>query len=88
MFDQSTDGYPTTLGMIKRKRDEGVPSAYFSAKKARTDDEAALHIYTEQSQDEEMIETVGEDEADKERREKEELRAWLAAELGDSVEMI
>jgi hypothetical protein len=88
MFDQSTDEYSSTPGMIKRKRDEGVPSGYFSAKKARTDDEEALQIYTEQSQDEEMIETVGEDEEDKERREKEELRAWLAAELGDSVEMI
>jgi hypothetical protein len=87
MFE-STDDYTTRPGMIKRKRDEGVPSAYFSAKKARTYDEEALQIYTEQSQDEEMIETVGEDEEDKERREKEELRAWLAAELGDSVEMI
>jgi hypothetical protein len=88
MFEQSIDDQSTMAGMIKRKRDEGVPSAYFSAKKARTDDEEELQIYTEQSQEEEMGETEEEDKESKERREKEELRAWLAAELGDCVEMV
>jgi hypothetical protein len=88
MFEQSIDDQSTMAGMIKRKRDEGVPSAYFSAKKARTDDEEELQIYTEQSQEEEMGETEEEDKESKERREEEELRAWLATELGDCVEMI
>jgi hypothetical protein len=88
MFDQSIDDQSTMAGKIKRKRDEGVPSAYFSAKKARMDDEEELQIYAEQSHEEEMGETDEEDKESKERREKEELRAWLAAELGDCVEMI
>jgi hypothetical protein len=88
MFDQEIDDDSTRPGMIKRKRDEGVASGYFSAKKAKTDDEAALLVYTEQSQEEEMDERDEEGKEEKERREKEELRAWLAAELGDCVEMI
>jgi hypothetical protein len=88
MFDQSIDDQSTMAGKIKRKRDEGVPSAYFSAKKARTDNEEELQIYTEQSPEEDMDETEEEDKESKERREREELRAWLAAELGDCVEMI
>jgi hypothetical protein len=85
MFDQSIDDQSTMAGKIKRRRDEGVPSAYFSAKKARTDNEEELQICTEQSPETDMGET---EEEDKERREREELRAWLAAELGDCVEMI
>ncbi|KAH0342210.1 P-loop containing nucleoside triphosphate hydrolase protein, partial [Aureobasidium melanogenum] len=86
MFDQNMDDYDSTLsGMVKRKRDEGVSSVYFSAKKTRTDDDIELQNIEEQAQkekgDEESVEN-------KEKREKEELRAWLAAELGDSVEMI
>ncbi|KAI4841945.1 P-loop containing nucleoside triphosphate hydrolase protein [Aureobasidium sp. EXF-8846] len=88
IFDQSIDDESTMAGKIKRKRDEGVPPAYFSAKKARTDNEEGLEIYTEQSPEEEMGETGEEDKESKERREREELRAWLAAELGDCVEMI
>ncbi|KAG9565827.1 P-loop containing nucleoside triphosphate hydrolase protein, partial [Aureobasidium melanogenum] len=86
MFDQNMDDYDSTLsGMVKRKRDEGVSSVYFSAKKTRTDDDIELQNIEEQAQkekgDEESVEN-------KEKREKEELRAWLAAELGESVEMI
>ncbi|KAG9877419.1 hypothetical protein KCU96_g20305, partial [Aureobasidium melanogenum] len=86
MFDQNMDDEDSTLsGMVKRKRDEGVSSVYFSAKKARTDDDIELQNFEEQTQEEK-----GDEESleEKENREKEELRAWLAAELGDSVEMI
>lgn len=88
MFDQNVDNVSTTPGMIKRKRDDGVASNYFSAKKARTGDEEALQMYTEQSQEEDVKEGDEEGKEEKEKREREELRAWLAAELGDSVEMI
>jgi hypothetical protein len=88
MFDQEIDDDSTTPGMIKRKRDEGVASGYFSAKKAKTDDEAALLMYAEQSQEEEVDERDEEGKEEKEKREKEELRAWLAAEFGDCIEMI
>lgn len=86
MFDQNMDDDDSTWSsMIKRKRDEGVASVYFSAKKARTDEEVGLQSYEKQAQEEERDEESVED---KEKREKEELRAWLAAELGDSVEMV
>lgn len=86
MFDQSMDDDDSTWSsMVKRKRDEDKSSIYFSAKKARKDDDAGLQDYEEQAQEEERNEESMEDKA---KREKEELRAWLAAELGDSVEMV
>lgn len=86
MFDQNmNDDDSAWSNMIKRKRDEGVSSIYFSAKKARTDEEVGLQSCEEQAQEEERDEESVEV---KEKREKEELRAWLAAELGDSVEMV
>lgn len=88
MFDQEMDDVSTTPGMIKRKRDEGVASGYFSAKKTKTDDEAALLMYTEQPREEETDERDEECEGEKKKREEEELRAWLAAEFGDCIEMI
>ncbi|KAG9952775.1 P-loop containing nucleoside triphosphate hydrolase protein, partial [Aureobasidium melanogenum] len=86
IFDQNMDDDDSTLpAMVKRKRDEGVSSVYFSAKKARTDNDMELQSFEEQAQEEKGDEESVED---KEKREEEELRAWLAAELGDSVEMI
>ena len=88
MFDQNIDDVSTRPGLIKRKLDDGTASDYFSAKKARTGDEEALQTYTEQSQEQNMDVRDGESKEEREEREKDELRAWLAAELGDSVEMI
>lgn len=88
MFDQNLDDFSATPGITKRKRGNGMASNYFSAKKARTGDEEALQMYTEHSQEAEMDKRGEEDKAEKEKREEEELRAWLAAELGDSVEMV
>lgn len=88
MFDQNVDDVSTRAGLIKRKLDDGTASDYFSAKKAKTCDEEALQTYTEQSQEQDMDVRDGESKEGREEREKEELRAWLAAELGDSVEMI
>ncbi|KAH0144621.1 hypothetical protein KCU67_g12996, partial [Aureobasidium melanogenum] len=86
MFDQNMDDDDSTLSsMVKRKRDEGLSSVYFSTKKVKTDDDIKLQRFEEQAQEEKGDEESVED---KEKREKEELRAWLAAELGDSVEMI
>ncbi|KAK6006025.1 hypothetical protein QM012_006435 [Aureobasidium pullulans] len=86
MFDQNMDDDDSTWSsMVKRKRNEGITSTYFSTKKAKTDDEGNMQSYEMQAREEERDKESVED---KERREKEELRVWLAAELGDSVEMI
>ncbi|KAI4723607.1 P-loop containing nucleoside triphosphate hydrolase protein [Aureobasidium sp. EXF-10727] len=86
MLDESLDDdYSTTPGMVKRKRDDDLPSVYFPGKKVRTGDEGELETYEEQTQEDQGHE---ESEDSREKREKEELRAWLAAELGDSVEMV
>lgn len=86
MFSQSSDdSYAASLdtSVVKRKRDEGVPSAYFSAKKVRIASHEAA-----QSPKEQEDEVSGESEERKKEREVEELRAWLAAEFGDTVEMV
>lgn len=88
MLDENIDDVLSTPGVIKRKRDDGVASDYFSAKKARTGGEEALKMYTEQSQEEDKDGRGEEGKEEREKREEEELRAWLAAELGDSVEMV
>lgn len=86
MFSQSSDdSHAASLdtSVVKRKRDEGVPSAYFSAKKVRIASHEAA-----QSPKEQEDEVSGESEERKKEREVEELRAWLAAEFGDTVEMV
>ncbi|THV90660.1 P-loop containing nucleoside triphosphate hydrolase protein [Aureobasidium pullulans] len=86
MFSQSSDDrYAASLdtSVVKRKRDEGVPSAYFSAKKVRIASHEAA-----QSPKEQEDEVSGQSEERKKEREVEELRAWLAAEFGDTVEMV
>ncbi|KAI5268938.1 P-loop containing nucleoside triphosphate hydrolase protein [Aureobasidium subglaciale] len=80
--------YSTSPGVVKRKRGEDMASAYFPAKKARTEDEAASYVYEKQTPVEEVDRENEEGEESKQKREVEELRAWLAAEFGDTVEMI
>ncbi|KAI5205853.1 P-loop containing nucleoside triphosphate hydrolase protein [Aureobasidium subglaciale] len=89
MFKQTRDNeYSISPGVVKRKRGEDMASAYFSAKKARTGDEAAPDMDEKPTQAEEADEENEEGEESKQKREVEELRAWLAAEFGDTVEMI
>lgn len=71
-------------GTVKRKREESVASTYFLAKKVRQEYEEACQSHDGQEEEGEDKEK----EQDNKEREVEELRAWLAAELGDSVEMV